>query len=167
MKKKTVIYNRLAYIILLVLLLGLLPILVAKVSGLGVYGILSNSMEPSYSVGSVVYTKEISANDVKAGDAITFKMGSADKTVATHRVVENNVDGKYFITKGDNNKKQDGNSVAYQRLIGKVVFCLPLYGYVYMWMTSTVGLFICLGLLVVASVLWILVAKEKKKTVAH
>ncbi len=48
-----------------------------------------------------------SADQIKAGDIVTFKQGNA---LIVHRVVEKGIDeqGVYFITKGDNNDFNDG-----------------------------------------------------------
>ena len=44
-------------------------------------------MEPTYPVGSLIYYKAASFEDIKENDAITFRVD--DDTLVTHRVIEN------------------------------------------------------------------------------
>jgi len=40
--------------------------------------VLSGSMEPAYPVGSIIYYKAADFNEINAGDAVTFKIGSKE-----------------------------------------------------------------------------------------
>lgn len=122
-------------------------------------------MEPTYPVGSVVYVKTCSPEDVVVGDAITFKMSAASGVVATHRVIGVNTEEQSFTTKGDNNEKQDAAPVEFGRLLGKVTFCIPYLGYISQFTTSSAGLITMIGALVLVFALWTLadvLNKEKK-----
>ena len=57
-----------------------------KVFGYQIYGILTDSMEPEYSVGEAVFVKPVAPQDIKVGDAITFRLGTDSELTATHRV---------------------------------------------------------------------------------
>ena len=163
MKKNITACNIIAYLIVILLVLLVVPFVVPRLFGIEPYGILSDSMVPSMPVGSVVYVKECEPADVEAGDAITFKLGSAAKNVATHRIVEKDEETKEFITKGDHNDEKDANPVAYERLIGKVVMTVPYLGYIYLWVMSTTGVAVCAFAFFVAGILWFYVAKWKKQ----
>jgi len=83
------------------------------------------SMVPTYPVGTVVITKKVDINKLKVGDVISFY--SDDPAIFgipnTHRIVTigiNEVNRKFFITKGDNNPVADTYPVYGDKVIGKV-----------------------------------------------
>ena len=108
-------------------ILVLLPLTVPKLFGYQIYGILTDSMEPTYPAGCVVYVRPTDSSKIQVGDPITFKMGTDTELVTTHRVVEIDSRKRQFITKGDANGSADSSPVSFDRLIGKVVFQIPLF----------------------------------------
>jgi signal peptidase len=100
--------------------------------------VLSGSMEPAYPVGSVVYVRSASPQEVKVGDPITFLLEDG-KTVVTHRVVRIDTQKQCFYTKGDANNVEDGGATPYSRLIGKPVFDIPGLGYTASFLASPRG----------------------------
>ena len=115
--------------ILLVIVLVIAAVLyIPRLMGLKTYKVLSGSMEPVYHVGSVVYVEKSSIDDIEVGDVITFYIN--DNTVVTHRVIDKDNDTESFHTKGDANETEDGGSVAYDKVVGKVVLNVPYLGYI-------------------------------------
>ena len=115
--------------ILLVIVLVIAAVLyIPRLMGLKTYKVLSGSMEPKYHVGSVVYVEKSSFDDIEVGDVITFYIN--DNTVVTHRVIDKDNDTESFHTKGDANETEDGGSVAYDKVVGKVVLNVPYLGYI-------------------------------------
>ena len=112
--------------ILLVIVLVIAAVL--YIPRLKTYKVLSGSMEPEYHVGSVVYVEKSSIDDIEVGDVITFYIN--DNTVVTHRVIDKDNDTESFHTKGDANETEDGGSVAYDKVVGKVVLNVPYLGYI-------------------------------------
>lgn len=166
MKIMSKVLNTIATLIIVAIVVVSVPLVGPKLFGYQVYGILSGSMEPTYPVGSVVYVKECPPEDIVVGDPITFKMSAASNVVATHRVVEINQEEQSFITKGDNNEHRDASPVEFGRLIGKVMFCLPMLGYIARFTTSTTGIIAMGGCLVLVFALWSLadaLGKDKEK----
>jgi len=110
-----------------------------RVIGLTPYTVLSGSMEPAYHVGSLIYVREISAEDIDVGTPITFTV-SGGAMVATHRVYElTELDGEVaYITKGDANDVVDP-PVKYENVIGSPVFSIPYLGYFSSWLQSGAG----------------------------
>ena len=103
--------------ILLVIVLVMAAVLyIPRLMGLKTYKVLSGSMEPEYHVGSVVYVEKSLIDDIEVGDVITFYIN--DNTVES------------FRTKGDANEIEDGGSVAYDKVVGKVVLNVPYLGYI-------------------------------------
>lgn len=147
-------------VVLLVLLVALLH--GGTLVGLHAYQVLSGSMKPDYPTGSLVYVKSVSAQDVKVGDVISFYISGS--TVATHRVVEILEEESKFVTKGDANAIKDAPTPM-DKLIGKVVFCVPFLGYVAAFMATTAGKCIIAAVFAVAVILILLpeLLKERKK----
>lgn len=155
---------------LLIAIVVLVAILLAGVRlvGFDVYTVLSGSMEPAYHVGGLVYVKDVAATDIATGDVITFSL-NAD-TVATHRVVAvvtDEPDGLYFQTKGDANDIVDANLVHENNVVGKVMFAIPLLGYVAEYIQHPPGLYVAIGagaLLLILAILPELLKKEENET---
>ena len=104
---------------MITVILIMVPLTVPKAFGVRIYGVLTGSMAPAYSIGGVVYVMEEDPQNITVGDVITFTMGSNTEYVMTHRVAKI-VDGN-FITKGDANNAVDPEPVSFDRLIGKTV----------------------------------------------
>lgn len=137
----------------------------SRLIGLQVYHVISPSMEPNYSVGDLIYVKEVDPDSVKAGDPITFVLNE-DLVVATHRVVAIDSENRQFTTKGDANKTEDAAPVHFNNLIGVPVFAIPLLGYVSAYIQSPPGMYvaIALGVVLLAAVfLPDLLSKKAKK----
>ena len=124
---------------LLVLLISVVAVFAApRLCGIQIYGVLSGSMEPAYSVGDLIYVVPTAEEDIEVGDVISYLL-NASGTVATHRVVEIDEENSSFYTKGDANDAADGSSVHYNNVIGVVRFGIPLLGYATMFMSTTSG----------------------------
>lgn len=145
-------------------LLAILAILLAgvRLAGLQPFAVTSGSMSPSYSVGSLIYVKPIAPEIIKVGDPITFTLNE-ELIVATHRVIEIDVENKHFYTKGDANKSADGSPVHFNNLIGKPVFCIPLLGYFSNYVSNPPGLYIAIAIAIALILLAFIPAIVKKK----
>lgn len=141
-----------------------------RLFGLQVFTVLSPSMEPDYPTGSLVYVKAVDSAMLKVNDVITFRLSGS--TTATHRIIElvpdeNDPETIRFRTKGDNNAIADTTLVEYQNVIGKVIFCVPLLGYIAMYIQHPPGMFIVIALGVTILLVMFLIeyiTNEKKKT---
>lgn len=109
------------------------------------YVVLSGSMEPSIKVNDVVITKKEELSKLKKEDVITFS--SSDSrfygTIVTHRIKEiyydSNLQKYSFKTKGDNNNTEDLALAEGNRIIGKVIFKIPLIGYIQTFLATKGG----------------------------
>ena len=97
---------------------GYLLIAAPMLAGYRPVVVLSGSMEPTFPVGSVIYYKAASFEQIQEGDPITFHAGE-DGSLVTHRVVEKQELSSDFITKGDANETADPNPVSYDRVAGR------------------------------------------------
>ena len=129
--KKVVSYlSILCYVVIIALVLILAPMVV----GYKPVVVLSGSMEPTYPVGSLIYYKAASFEDIKENDAIPFRVDD------------------------------DTNPVEYQNVAGKTLeFCLPVVGTIFASSAKYIAVAIIGGILLLNIVLSNLVADEKEK----
>jgi signal peptidase len=102
--------------------------------------VISGSMEPAIGTGSVVVVKPES--DYKIGDVITFGPYSKTKAPTTHRIHDIKVvEGQVvYITKGDANNAPDPREIQKKDVVGKVLFSVPLVGYIVYFAKQPLGL---------------------------
>lgn len=140
------------------------PLILPHLAGCQIYNVVSGSMEPAIPTGSIVYVKSAEASEINKGEVIAFYSEKGSGAIITHRVVKNQLISGKFITKGDANEKEDVTPVDYDRLIGKVVFSMPVMGSVLAIVAEPVGkaAIVCL---IVAAVLLRSIGErlEKKK----
>lgn len=115
----------------------------SRLLGYQIFNVISGSMEPAYSVGDLIYVKEVDVDSIKVGDPITFVLNE-ELVVATHRVVEIDYENKHFYTKGDANDTVDASPVHFNNVIGVPQFSLPLLGYVSDFIQNPPGTYITL-----------------------
>ena len=123
--------------------------------------VLSNSMNPSFATGDMLFVKKMDPKEVKTDDVITFREPGGK--LITHRVIEViDTSGEIgFVTKGDNNNVKDGDVVKGKSLLGKQVFNIPNAGYIANFLKSPIGL-ILLIFLPLASYLCLEIYERKK-----
>ena len=132
---KNLIYKTIST--LLSLFIALLALFIIYVSfsesnksmfGYRVFTVRTGSMSPAMEAGEFIITKKTSAENLKAGDIITFYSKDTEilGAVNTHRIWDAG-DG-FFITKGDANESMDETPVLFGQVIGKVVFHNGLTG---------------------------------------
>ena len=99
----------------------------------------SGSMEPAIPTGSVVFVKDVPAEQAKVGDVITYR-DDGDNLI-THRVVERYTAGESlrFVTKGDANDDPDAEPIYRGDFVGVVTFSIPLIGYVVAFGNTQMG----------------------------
>lgn len=115
-----------------------------RLLGYQVYNVISGSMEPTYSVGDLLYVKAVDPDSVKVGDPITFVLNE-NLVVATHRVVGIDSENRLFTTKGDANESADAAPVHFNNLIGVPKFHIPLLGYVSDYVQHPPGTYVAIG----------------------
>lgn len=137
----------------------------SRVLGYQVFNVISGSMEPTYSVGDLIYVKEVDVNEIEVGTPITFVLNE-DLVVATHRVVEIDAENQHFYTKGDANDTADASPVHFNNVIGVPKFAIPKLGYVSDFVQNPPGTFIAVGLcaaLIIIVFVPDMVGKKKKE----
>lgn len=136
-----------AVVLLAIMLMG------ARVAGYQVFNVISGSMEPTFSVGDLIYVKKVSPSEIKVGDPITFVLNE-NLVVATHRVVEIDAENQHFYTKGDANDTTDAAPVHFNNVIGIAKFSIPYLGYVSDYIQNPPGTYVAVtaGILLIIAV---------------
>ena len=155
--------NRVGMIIMILLILICIPFTVPKLFGLQLYDVKTESMEPAYPVGSVVFVKKAEVADIAVGDAITYTMGTDTDLVMTHRVDSISEENQTFITKGDANTVEDAEPVSFSRLVGKPVCCISGIASVSIFIYSSIGVKVIAGTFLFVFVMWLAADWLKKQ----
>lgn len=133
--------------LLLLVILLCIPLTVPRLFGYQLYAIVSGSMEPAIPIGSVVYARQTSPQEIAMGEVIVFYGGHDSTTVITHRAVENHQEEQELLTKGDANAQNDVLPIAYGNVIGRVELSIPLLGYLLPLMANMSGKIYLAGVL--------------------
>jgi len=143
--------------------------------------VVSGSMEPNLHKGDLLFLRGIDAENIrngtiegKEGDIIVFNAQGlpgwfhAPPEPIVHRVVDKKYDnGWFFLTKGDANQIPDGAWVPETRIFGVVVGRIPYIGWVKIILTDSgllIPLLVIVSFLLVISVVWDIVKKDKDET---
>lgn len=117
-----------------------------SVIGIRPLTVLTNSMQPEFSAGDLIFIKEVDVSDISVGDIITYWLDE-NKSI-THRVTK--LVGEEFVTKGDNNNVEDEKLVTGEQVMGELVFIIPFGGYIASFASSPIGLLLFILLPVTA-----------------
>ncbi|MDO4268760.1 MAG: signal peptidase I [Eubacteriales bacterium] len=155
------IWNGFTTILIVLIVAAAVMLAGVRLAGIQIFAVLSGSMEPAYSTGSLLYVAKTDYRNLKAGDPITFMMD--EDVVVTHRIVEVVPDAEdprvlRFRTKGDANNVEDGSLVHYKNIIGKPVFSIPKLGYVVDFVQHPPGMY--LGIAAGAFLLMLIILPE-------
>lgn len=152
MSRAKKIYNTVVISLLVLVMIIAMLLVGVRLFGIQPFVVISGSMEPTYHVGAMVYVREVDATELVEGDVITFTLPGG--AIATHRIIEVIEDEKdptmrCFRTKGDANDDPDGNLVLPREIVGKVIFSIPLLGYVAAYVQQPPGRYVALGVCMV------------------
>lgn len=128
--------NVLGNIFFILVIAAFTPMAIPKLFGVEIYEVISESMEPEIPVGSAVYVKETEPETLAEGEIIAFQRGDS---LITHRIVENKVQERELITKGDANNREDVAPVAYADVVGRVEVHIPVLGTVFAFFSGGTG----------------------------
>lgn len=99
----------------------------------GIYPLIveSDSMDPIFKKGDLIFSKQLHPGEVVVGDIISFEnINSPKRQIVTHRInnifYENGI--KKFNTKGDSNSFIDAVSLDSNCILGKYVGKIPKLG---------------------------------------
>ena len=140
------IYDGIITALLVIMIMLIAVMFVPKIFKISPYVVVSESMEPTYSKGDLIYVKN-DTSDIKNGDVITFY---TDKdTIVTHRVTEINVSDHTYTTKGDANQTDDPRPVSMGNVIGRPVFSVPKLGILADALSGRTGKIMYAGIIII------------------
>lgn len=152
------ICNGILTIILTVLAIVAVVLIIPKTLGYEQYAVLSGSMEPVFSVGSLVFAKKaefgreaLESGKITVGDIITYQL--ADDTRVTHRIVSVDTETGTVRTKGDANTAEDAAAVRVENICAVYAFDVPYLGYLSIYGRTPLGIGIFCGILVLVILL--------------
>jgi signal peptidase len=114
------------------------------------YSVLTASMEPAISQGSVIATVKPKEQGLKKGDIVTFVPADGSSTLVTHRIVKAGPEPDSYITRGDANNVDD-REIKFDQVVGRHVLTIPFLGLVIyplasplstVWLASIAMLFV-------------------------
>lgn len=154
--------NIISTVLIVILIVLLCAVLIPKFFfGVEMKAVQTASMEPDLPVGSLLIIVPAAYEDINVGDDITY-VRDEQLTLVTHRVISKDDENQKLTTQGTANNTPD-NPVSYQNIVGKVMFSIPLLGYILIW-TSTLAGKIILGIIIVSLVaLSIILGKDEPK----
>lgn len=126
--------------------------------------VLTGSMEPEISSGDMIICHTIELSEVKTGDVISFFDPEGNGlSVVTHRVVEivQENGSLSFRTKGDANNVEDKTPVPAENLVGIYQTRIRGAGNLAMFMQSTPGFVVCVGLPLLCMVIYDLLRRRR------
>lgn len=145
------IYNIFYDIVIVVLILLVAAVLIPKLCfGCEMKAVLTGSMEPELPIGSLIVIRPVEYEDIQVGDDITF-VRDQNLNLVTHRVVAKDDATRHITTKGIANNIPDAPTV-YENVVGKVVFDIPLVGYLVIALETKKGKIIA-GIVIIAFLL--------------
>jgi signal peptidase len=110
-----------------------LGVIVPRVAGATPYVVLTDSMEPSLPVGTLVVSRPVEPDRIRTGSVITYQLRSGQEQLVTHRVVGigMTVGGeRTYLTQGDANDVPDTQPVRDVQVRGAVWYQVPYVGHV-------------------------------------
>ena len=184
-KKSTIIGYIVSILCLLLCLYITIEVIVAntnnrppRIFNISVSYVPTESMEPTISAGSYVMFVGVNQDDIKAGsgdieknhenkdgDIIVFYNAKEDKFII-HRVVgiEEDSEGRYFITWGDNNVLTDELKVRDSMVYGKYVTTLGFMSIFSGGVNTNLIFFILVGIFVIMIAMQVVQIVLKNKT---
>lgn len=134
--------------------------------GFSYYNILTGSMNSVYPPGTFVLVHSVDTDTLNVGDDITFFKDQ--DTVITHRIIDaeenyNSSGQRAFRTQGTDNASPDSYYTYESNVIGKVVWSMPVLGFIFDYVANNVIL-IAIGLVCFLSLTFCLRVFFSKKS---
>lgn len=137
-----------------IILISIVAIILLRGNVIRVFTVLSGSMEPTISTGSIIVVN--TEKKPEMNDIITFRV---EDVYVTHRIVEINSEG--YKTKGDANQYKDFWTVPGENVTGVVIAQIPFAGY--LLQSQLIVIIVCIGCIFFAvRSVWYLIIKKKR-----
>jgi signal peptidase len=125
-----------ALAVLVAVMAGVVPVFF----GLRPFVVVSGSMEPTISTGSIAITRPVKTDGLQIGDVIAFNPSSDAGLPIVHRIVkiEERNGIRYFTTRGDANTGDDAESALPATSL-EVIGAIPFVGYAVFYAAQPLG----------------------------
>ncbi|MGN0536804.1 MAG: signal peptidase I [Acutalibacteraceae bacterium] len=154
--------NVISTVLIVILAVLLCTVLVLKLCfGVEMKAVLTGSMEPELSVGSLLIITPTEYEDINIGNDITF-VRDKNMTLVTHRVIAKDDENKQITTQGIANNTPDAPT-SYDNVVGKVSFSIPYLGYIIIWTSDLKGKIIVCIIIAALVAISLFFGKEPKK----
>ena len=108
--------------------------------------------------GDLIFIKDIAFEDLEIGDVVTYREPNGD--LVTHRIIRQNDDGSY-VTKGDNPvNDEDIHALTADTLVGIVIGRIPKIGDFALFLQTTLGTVLFVGLPLLAFVVYDIIRRQ-------
>lgn len=131
--------------LILILLAGIAP----SMFGYESFVVLSGSMRPSLQVGDLAVVAPTRTETLMVGDIITYRQARRPDVLVTHRITNIGLDPQgrvTFETQGDANNTTDSVLVDSKSVLGRVVYSIPMIGYLVEFSKRAEGKLLLIGL---------------------
>lgn len=162
MTMRTKIIDSITLVMLAFLCVLFTLVYLPRILGMDVYYVETDSMVPALKVGSAVFVKNVSFEEIVVNDVITFTNDEETK-FCTHRVVDIDKTDKSFVTKGDNNSVRDPYNTQFKYVKGKMVFRIPYLGFLFRILNTSAARITAVSLAVVLLAVEIELFRLRKK----
>ncbi|MEM0121059.1 MAG: signal peptidase I [Thermoprotei archaeon] len=158
MTRRKTVYAALGYLIAIIALLSLATMLHTQVP---LAAVTSGSMTPTIKQGDLLVVEGVNPYNLHVGTIIIYRTTDPYLTdeLIVHRIIKIDVSNNTiigYITKGDNNPYPDTvygfeppTGIPPKDVVGKVVFVIPLLGFLVLFLKQPVGLLSIVVLLIV------------------
>jgi len=159
---KDVLYIFLGFMVAVGAFLGVSVLLHTQIP---LAAVTSGSMTPTIKQGDLLVVEGVNTSNLQVGNIIVYKTTDPylGGELIVHRIVKIDIyDGRVigYVTKGDNNPVPDNEAgfepptgIPPQDVVGKVIFVIPLLGFIVLFLKQPAG-FVLMVLLLGAVVFW-------------
>jgi signal peptidase len=116
-------------------------------------------MTPTLSPGDVLLLQGVSPDELEVGDIIVFRSPRNTEDLIVHRIVQIAIrDGMYYFTTKGDNPRTNPWSLSYERdfaasyIVGRVVFRIPLIGWIWIAVKTPVGTYVLIGCIILIAI---------------
>lgn len=90
--------------------------------------VLTGSMEPVISQGSMVVTMGVPGEQLEVGDIITYYPMTGYRDLVTHRIINHDREAGQITTRGELPTSVNDRPIGYDVIVGRVLFSIPVLG---------------------------------------
>lgn len=118
-------------VLLALVILAFAGIMIPRLLGIQQYAVEYESLDPDLKVGSLAFVERTDAKLLAPGDMIAYMPDSDAAVPSFLKVIENDPESKELQAQGNTAAYQNVVTIRYDQIKGRVVFNIPLAGYLF------------------------------------